>query len=412
MSSEQGVPVIRAEHLGKRYVLGRPPVAHLRDRIVDGVRQIARRVGASTPEDDPRTLWALREVSFEVKRGEVVGIVGGNGAGKSTLLKVLSRITSPTEGRAVIRGRVGSLLEVGTGFHPDLTGRENVFLNGAILGMTRRDIARNFDAIVAFAEVDAFVDTPVRHYSSGMYVRLAFAVAAHLEPEILIVDEVLAVGDARFQKKCLGKMDEVARGGRTVLFVSHNMAAVQRLCTRAVLLVSGRLHADAAPSEVVSRYLAGEHRARYGAASRTGRPQVLEAELVGRDGQPMEHPVITEALSVRMRVLLPERSPGLRCGIGLLSADAFPIFTSNLDDAGQALPADAGEYTVTATVPANTLLAGDYHVATCLWNPLDVIDLQEPAFSFSVETGDSALYARDSQRKGIVHVECGWSVGA
>ncbi|MGL4649338.1 MAG: ABC transporter ATP-binding protein, partial [Caldilineaceae bacterium] len=201
------------------------------------------------------TFWALDDVSFEVKHGEALGIIGRNGAGKSTLLKILSRITKPTRGTATVYGRVGSLLEVGTGFHPELTGRENIYLNGAILGMTKRDIERHFDEIVAFAEVEQFLDTPVKRYSSGMYMRLAFAVAAHLEPEVLVVDEVLAVGDAAFQKKCLGKMSEVAKGGRTVLFVSHNMSAVKSLCANAVLLSRGRLM-DYGPSDaVVQRYL-------------------------------------------------------------------------------------------------------------------------------------------------------------
>jgi len=201
--------------------------------------------------------WAIRGINFEIRRGEVVGIIGRNGAGKSTLLKILSRITEPTEGRVEIRGRVASLLEVGTGFHPDLTGRENVFLNGAVLGMSRAEIRRKFDEIVAFADVERFIDTPVKRYSSGMYVRLAFAVAAHLEPEILIVDEVLAVGDAEFQRKCLGKMHDVAGLGRTVLFVSHNMAAVEQLCSYAVLLVSGRIESSGQVRSVISEYLAG-----------------------------------------------------------------------------------------------------------------------------------------------------------
>jgi len=199
--------------------------------------------------------WALKDVSFEVKQGEVVGIIGRNGAGKSTLLKILSRITEPTSGRAKIYGRVGSLLEVGTGFHPELTGRENIFLNGAILGMRRAEIRNKFDEIVAFAEIEKFLDTPVKRYSSGMYVRLAFAVAAHLDPEILLVDEVLAVGDADFQKKCLGKMHDVSRAGRTVFFVSHNMAAIKALCLRAILLENGQLVADGEQSATIKRYL-------------------------------------------------------------------------------------------------------------------------------------------------------------
>jgi len=245
---------IRVDKLGKRYDIGVAQQRHdtLRDALVAGLRRVVRRDAASRHT----FIWALKDVAFEVKRGEVVGIVGRNGAGKSTLLKILSRITEPTEGRAEIRGRVGSLLEVGTGFHPELTGRENIYLNGAILGMQRTEIGRQFDEIVAFAEVERFLDMPVKRYSSGMYVRLAFAVAAHLEPEVLVVDEVLAVGDAGFQKKCLGKMEEVSKEGRTVLFVSHNMAAVEALCSRCVALRSGRVTHIGDSTDVVHKYLA------------------------------------------------------------------------------------------------------------------------------------------------------------
>ncbi|RME47458.1 MAG: ABC transporter ATP-binding protein, partial [Chloroflexi bacterium] len=244
---------IRVEHLSKRYRIGQLHRPHdtLRDSIADfGLRiadWLSRRANPKSKIQNSKsddTIWALRDVSFEVKRGEVVGIIGRNGAGKSTLLKILSRITEPTSGRAEIHGRVGSLLEVGTGFHPELTGRENIYLNGAILGMRKREIDRKFDEIVAFAEIEKFIDTPVKRYSSGMYVRLAFAVAAHLEPEILLVDEVLAVGDAAFQKKCLGKMGDVAKEGRTVLFVSHNMAAITSLCQRAIWLEEGKIKED------------------------------------------------------------------------------------------------------------------------------------------------------------------------
>ena len=252
---------VRVDGLGKKYQIGaaREPYATLRDQIgkLGGAARGAGRrlLRRGRPAGDPTEFWALRDVSFEVGRGEVVGVIGRNGAGKSTLLKILSRITEPTEGGADVRGRVGSLLEVGTGFNPELTGRENVFLNGAILGMTRAEIRRKFDEIVAFAEVEKFLDTPVKRYSSGMYVRLAFAVAAHLEPEVLVVDEVLAVGDAEFQKKCLGKMGEVAQGGRTVLFVSHNMSAVRGLCGRVVLLKGGTVSATGEPDRIISRYL-------------------------------------------------------------------------------------------------------------------------------------------------------------
>jgi lipopolysaccharide transport system ATP-binding protein len=247
---------IRVEGLSKQYRLGGGPArpATLRDQLRQWASLQAWR---QRPTERRVEFWALKDVCFDVKQGDVVGVIGRNGAGKSTLLKILARITEPTAGMADVRGRVGSLLEVGTGFHPELSGRENVFLNGAILGMRRAEIARKFDAVVAFAEVEKFIDTPVKHYSSGMYTRLAFAVAAHLEPEILIVDEVLAVGDAAFQKKCLGKMGEVAAGGRTVLFVSHNMGLIQALCRTALLLDSGRVEQLGPTAKVVARYLAG-----------------------------------------------------------------------------------------------------------------------------------------------------------
>ena len=254
-------PMIVAQGLGKAYRLGQKidREATFRDAIANAVRSPFKRLRGNSAEvdaDADDAFWAIRDVSFEVDRGEVLGLVGRNGAGKSTLLKVLARITEPTEGRAVMRGRVASLLEVGTGFHPELSGRENIYLNGSILGMSRTEIAAKFDEIVAFAETEKFLDTPVKRYSSGMYVRLAFAVAAHLEPEILIVDEVLAVGDANFQKKCLGKMGDVVRDGRTILFVSHNMDAVAQLCTHTLLVAGGQSSEKLSPDEGIKRYLA------------------------------------------------------------------------------------------------------------------------------------------------------------
>lgn len=254
---------VRVENLSKLYRIGTKQEGYktFRDSITDALTAPFKRVAgllrgnAAAAANLNETIWALKDVSFEVKKGEVVGIIGRNGAGKSTLLKILSRITEPTSGEAKVYGRVGALLEVGTGFHPELTGRENIYLNGAILGMSREEIKRKFDEIVAFAEVEKFIDTPVKHYSSGMGLRLGFAVAAHLEPEILIVDEVLAVGDAAFQKKCLGKMSEVAGEGRTVLFVSHNMAAVSNLCTRSILMEHGLIVLDGKTAQSVMRYL-------------------------------------------------------------------------------------------------------------------------------------------------------------
>lgn len=254
--------VIRVENLGKKYILGhqkRERYTALRDVLADGAKSLGRKLlkpnGKRIPDPAAEEFWSLKDVSFEIKQGDRVGIIGRNGAGKSTLLKILSRITEPTTGRISIQGRVASLLEVGTGFHPELTGRENIYLNGAILGMSKAEIKKKFDQIVAFAEVEKFLNTPVKRYSSGMYVRLAFAVAAHLEPEILVVDEVLAVGDVAFQKKCLGKMEEVGKEGRTVLFVSHNMGVIESLCNQGIYLKSGQVNYSGSIEIVINHYL-------------------------------------------------------------------------------------------------------------------------------------------------------------
>ncbi|MCX6343494.1 MAG: ABC transporter ATP-binding protein [Armatimonadetes bacterium] len=283
-------PIIRIENIGKRYRIGghKEPYLSLRDEMVNFLSPAKRRERAAKEE-----FWALKNVSFSVEQGEAVGIIGRNGAGKSTLLKVLSQITPPTEGKIRLQGRIASLLEVGTGFHPELTGRENIYLNGAILGMTRREIASKFDEIVDFAEVEKFLDTPVKRYSSGMYVRLAFAVAAHLEPEILVVDEVLAVGDSAFQKKCLGKMGDVAKSGRTILFVSHNMGAIENLCSRGVVLNQGGVTYVGDVHSAVSSYVSSaranvvdlrERHDRIGSEDL----RVVAIELRNTDGQPID----------------------------------------------------------------------------------------------------------------------------
>ena len=295
--------VIRAEGLGKKYIIGhqtqRERYSSLRDSIARGVKTFARKAGDLVhgrpiiQGDELEEVWALRDLDFEIHRGEVVGIIGRNGAGKSTLLKILSRITEPTVGRVQISGRVASLLEVGTGFHPELSGRENIYLNGAILGMGRAEIRRKFDEIVAFSEVERFLDTPVKRYSSGMYMRLAFAVAAHLDPEILVVDEVLAVGDFEFQKKCLGKLGQIAHGGRTVLFVSHNMAAIRSLCERGLLLGAGRVAYSGAIEDCVRRFEHVKHESTSSVWIRPERAALghlsivrVESELLGRQPNP------------------------------------------------------------------------------------------------------------------------------
>jgi lipopolysaccharide transport system ATP-binding protein len=326
--------VIRVEGLGKKFHIGaqRDRYRTLRDRIAESmtapVRRAARllRGEATGAAELSETIWALKDVSFEVREGEVVGIIGRNGAGKSTLLKVLSRITEPTEGRAELRGRVSSLLEVGTGFHPELTGRENIYLNGAILGMRRAEIERKFDEIVAFAEVEKFIDTPVKHYSSGMYVRLAFAVAAHLEPEILVVDEVLSVGDAAFQRKCLGKMEEVAHGGRTILFVSHNMGAVDNLCTRGIWLDEGRIRVDADPGTAISAYLKGTAQGNGGSGRiqerrPTNGARIVAARLLDGAGSPCDTFLMGETVVLEFDVDFERRFDELHIALEVKRVD-------------------------------------------------------------------------------------------
>jgi lipopolysaccharide transport system ATP-binding protein len=410
MSSELALAVAG---LGKRYQIGarQQPYPMLRDRLAQAFTWPLRRLRNRQHDGGPSVpLWALRDVSFEVRRGEVLGLIGGNGAGKSTLLKILSRITEPTEGEACVHGRVGSLLEVGTGFHPELTGRENIYLNGAILGMPRAEIARRFDEIVGFAEIEQFVDTPVKYYSSGMYVRLGFAVAAQMDSDILIVDEVLAVGDTRFQQKCLGTLNDATRGGRTVLFVSHNMAAIQRLCTSALLLDSGRVVHAGDVRSTVAAYLSGGARGGFAAAARTGEAQVLSVELQDPSGAPLARPVCTEPIVCHIRYVLPRTAPDTGLMVTLMTADGTPVFTTTAEDAELDLSSEPGEYDVRVTIPAHSLLAGDFHLSTWLMSSSDVVHALDPALSFALDTGPSQLYARDAQRRGIVHVPCRWSV--
>ena len=405
---------IEIEGLAKRYQIGRArPTDTMRDRLAGlagAPLRMLRRSRSGDTEDT--TLWALRDVNLRIDQGEVVGIIGSNGAGKSTLLKVISRITVPTRGSVRIRGRVGTLLEVGTGFHPELTGRENIYLNGAILGMQRREIERKFDEIVEFAETGRFLDTPVKRYSSGMFVRLAFAVAAHLEPEILIVDEVLAVGDAKFQKKCFGAMSDVAQGGRTVVFVSHNMAAVQQLCPRVILLEQGRVAAEGPAREIVSQYLHSGTREAYSLTepAPTGKAQLLEAYFEDSAGNPLAHLSTSDPFRIVLRYLVPEPSPGLRIGIGFLTNDGLPFLTVNNQDVRLNIPGHPGEYRIQIAMEADMLLAGQFHLATCMWNTREILDWREPALSFTVEAGASRLYATDAQRKGIVHLPSRWSI--
>ena len=377
--------VIHAEGLGKRYRLGEREVYRtLGDTITRAATAPFRRNGPTAARDSRANhVWALADVSFDVRQGEVVGIVGANGAGKSTLLKILSRITRPTAGEARLRGRVASLLEVGTGFHPELTGRDNVYLNGGVLGMSRSEIARKFDEIVDFAGVERFLDTPVKRYSSGMLVRLGFAVAAHLEPEILIVDEVLAVGDAEFQRKCLGKIDDVAREGRTVLFVSHNMNAVQRLCRRSIAFKLGRLIRDGSTRDIVAWYL-GEASPAHAAGGwidavqlpRQGGSREVRVVAVACAGgdeaaafQPYSEGPLTVKLLLDSEV---ERTVG---SIAVMVSDQLGTKLVNADSIklGKSIHVAKGQTVITIDIRALHLTPGTYVLGWWIADPLGIV---------------------------------------
>ncbi len=371
---------IKVENLGKRYKIGAAQTKFkygmLRDVIMDTATAPIRWARALTKrqpllEDQPNYIWALNDVSFNVEEGKVLGIVGRNGAGKSTLLKVLSRVTEPTRGTVTVRGRVGSLLEVGTGFHPELTGRENIYMNGAILGMKRAEIESKFDEIVAFSEVEQFIDTPVKRYSSGMYLRLAFAVAAHLEPEILVVDEVLAVGDAEFQRKCLGKMGDVAQQGRTVLFVSHNMSAILRLTEEAIVLDKGKLLMRAPTQKAVDFYLssgqarAGERIWEADEVPHNAAPfRPIAMRLKDQKGKVIDTVRSVEPVTVEMEYRLEAPLTGLRVGFYLSSMRGeYIITTFDTDDADKYEKfgaRDSGHYISRCTLPADLFNEGRY----------------------------------------------------
>jgi lipopolysaccharide transport system ATP-binding protein len=388
-------PAIRVENLTKQYRLGGRSAGGyrtLRETIVDSLAAPFRRLGGAADRNGPKVFDALKDVGFTIYPGEVVGIIGRNGAGKSTLLKVLSRITEPTGGRAELRGRLGSLLEVGTGFHPELTGRENVYLSGTILGMTRQEIAKKFDEIVAFSEIEQFLDTPVKRYSSGMYVRLAFAVAAHLEPEILVVDEVLAVGDVGFQKKCLQRMQDAGREGRTILFVSHNLSALQTLCRRGILLERGRLLQDGPVGDAVARYLRSlEVMSETDLAQRTDRRgagliRYRGVKIVGEGGG--EPGQLVMGRPARFIFELDRARPDAVCAFAVLDAHGgvvtrFNSGLSNLEDG----PGQAGEPVASCVVEEMLLAPGRYRIDVTLRAAGEVQDRVEAAAFFDVVRG-------------------------
>jgi len=400
---------IKIEHLSKCYRIGGPRERYktLRDTIVDAVKAPLQRLRGGHAYQD-QTIWSLKDITFEVKRGEVIGIIGRNGAGKTTLLKILSRITEPTEGYAEIRGRVGSLLEVGTGFHPEMTGRENIYLNGAILGMKKKEIERKFDEIVAFAEVERFLDTPVKRYSSGMYVRLAFAVAAHLEPEILFVDEVLAVGDTAFQKKCLGKMGDVAKEGRTVLFVSHNMQSIGMLCQRGICLSSGRIQYSGSASDAVVWYL----------RSNIG-DQILDREIGNEPRRPGEGTAFritkismsfakngSPQIWVPIEFVLDFECLARQCEVSpsveVWRLDGVCAFTSDAEDDGMVLDLVQGATgTVRVMIPHPNLPPGRYVVrAVARSGGCRVIDWVDEALVFDIFPTDGISVRVDERHLG------------
>jgi lipopolysaccharide transport system ATP-binding protein len=386
---------IQVENISKKYQIGvrRERYQALRDVIANTVKNLGR---SADQGDKPEDFWALKDISFDVNVGDRIGIIGRNGAGKSTLLKLLSRITSPTSGRITLHGRVASLLEVGTGFHPELTGRENIYLNGAILGMSRSDIKRKFDEIVAFSEVEKFLETPVKRYSSGMYVRLAFAVAAHLEPDILIVDEVLAVGDSGFQKKCMGKMESVSKEGRTVLFVSHNMTAVTSLTTRCIELSQGRIVKIGESADVIEHYLAADADVQKTDGtfdlSNVARPSKVnpetakvvlrKAECLDSSGRPSSS--VREKENAALRIYFEVRSPiqAFEISMAVDTTTGVRVF-SMLSDPAE-LNLQPGIYSVDAALAPNYLRPGEYSVGLSVYAPA-LQDTIKPAFRLNVD---------------------------
>ncbi len=426
---------VRVDNIGKQYRIGTrrgPGAVMLREVLTDlatapfrKLRALGQRLAAGSAEMQQPVradhIWALRNVSFEVPRGQVIGIIGPNGAGKSTLLKILSRITEPTEGRVEIHGRVGSLLEVGTGFHPELTGLENVFLSGALLGMRKAEIERNLDEIVAFSEIEKFIDTPVKHYSSGMYVRLAFSVAAHLEPEILIVDEVLAVGDVAFQRKCLNKMEDVHQHGRTILFVSHNMDAVTRLCERALLISNGGIQKDGPASDVASAYLLSTLNAdavqawpSLESAPGNSIARLRQIRVRNEAGTTVENVDVRHPVGIEMvfDVLTPGHTlvPSL---IFFTRGGTCVFAAQDLDPEWRSRPRPVGRFTTTAWIPPNLLTEGALLVTCSLASlrPLEVHFFVREAVAFNVTdpaVGDSARGDWDGNIPGVMRPLLKW----
>jgi lipopolysaccharide transport system ATP-binding protein len=411
-------PIIRVENLGKKYTLSHQEKAStFRDALTQRLSNPFRRSTSKPNGGQLEEFWALKDVSFEIQQGDRVGIIGRNGAGKSTLLKILSRITAPTSGEIRIKGRVASLLEVGTGFHPELTGRENIFLNGAILGMSKAEIRRKFDEIVAFAEVEKFIDTPVKRYSSGMYVRLAFAVAAHLEPEVLIVDEVLAVGDAQFQKKCLGKMQTVANEGRTVLFVSHHMASINQLCDRVIWLNRGEVVSQGSTFEVVPKYLSEgiSHTPIVSLVNQSKEVFFTRISLLDHQGTPSTDLDVRFPFTIEMEYEVTQPVKNVEMAVRIKTAEEQSIFTSVYSDNSDQTKMNKlpGRYVATVEVPQQFLMPGSYTINCAAfqfdnhsYNPLSIHDY---VLQFNVcETGTKVAKYNDHRSIGVVLVDFPW----
>lgn len=421
-------PVIRVENLSKKYVIGYQQDSYktFRGAITDAAKSLTNVINPrkkTAAQLDHEQFWALNDVSFEIQQGDRVGIIGRNGAGKSTLLKILSRITEPTTGRIRISGRVASLLEVGTGFHPELTGRENIFLNGAILGMSKLEITRKFDEIVDFAEIEKFLDTPVKRYSSGMYVRLAFAVAAHLEPEILIVDEVLAVGDAQFQKKCLGKMEEVGREGRTVLFVSHNMGTITQLCTKGIYLASGKVIQSGNINSVIGKYLAQ-------GSSNNGKMTLVnniesirkkkklffkQIRLINEEYIESSELDVRHPFYINFDYEITQPLNNVELSIRIHTSDGISVLTSNQSDSshGKSLKTrNIGSYEASIEMPGMFLMPGSYMLSIAAHEPMvEMFDIHEHILLFTItETGTKyAKYNQSRETLGIIITNLPWS---
>jgi lipopolysaccharide transport system ATP-binding protein len=411
-------PIIRVENLSKQYLLNKTNKSPdtLRDSLAEIMRAPFGRL-SGRESTTTETLWALRDINLEVKPGEIVGIIGRNGAGKSTLLKILSRITEPTTGRIELYGRVGSLLEVGTGFHPELTGRENIFLNSVILGMSHKEIKRHFDEIVAFAEIEKFLDTPVKRYSSGMYVRLAFAVAAHMNPEILIVDEVLAVGDLAFQNKCLGKMEDVSLSGRTVLFVSHNMPAVTRLCSKALLLEGGSLVQEGPTADVIRTYVEGAFatgNSREWPLEQAPGSEELKLIAVGvtnTEGASVSSASVEDELQVKLRYFVAVPNLKFRCAVVFFTQGTCAF--ASLEPVEE-VRAEPGTYSSVVKIPKNLLAEGEYILNVSIFSSRGVkqhhVQLQNVvAFHvFDPMTGGSARGDYAERLLGVVRPHLEW----